>query len=67
VRSPTTGRVTPEAVLLVLGGIVSVQLGAAVAKQIFPAVGPAGAVLLRLGVGALTLAAVAWRKSVVFR
>jgi inner membrane transporter RhtA len=58
VKTPAR-RVTPDAVLLVLGGIVSVQLGAAVAKQIFPTVGPAGAVLLRLGVGALILAAVA--------
>jgi inner membrane transporter RhtA len=53
-----TRRVGPESVLLVLGGIVSVQLGAAVAKQIFPEVGPAGAVFLRLGVGALILGAV---------
>ena len=44
--------------LLVLGGIVSLQVGAAVAKHIFPAVGPAGAVLLRLAVGALLLGAV---------
>jgi inner membrane transporter RhtA len=49
---------SPQAVLLVLGGIVSVQLGAAVAKQIFPAVGPAGAVLLRLAVGAVILGGV---------
>jgi inner membrane transporter RhtA len=61
------GRVTPEAVLLVLGGIVSVQLGAAVAKQIFPDVGPAGAVLLRLGVGAVILAAVARPRADVVR
>ena len=49
----------PSAVLLVLGGIVSVQVGAAAAKQLFPLVGPAGAVLLRLSVGALLLALVA--------
>lgn len=52
-------RVTPEAVLLVLGGIVSVQLGASIAKRLFPQVGPAGAVFLRLAVGALVLFAVA--------
>jgi inner membrane transporter RhtA len=52
-------RASPQAVLLVLGGIVSVQLGAVVAKQIFPAVGPAGAVFLRLGVGAVILGIVA--------
>ena len=62
-----SSRVTPEAVLLVLGGIVSVQLGAAVAKQIFPVVGPAGAVLLRLGVGAVILAAVARPKAGIVR
>ena len=31
----------PPAMLLVLGGIVSVQVGAAVAEQLFPVVGPA--------------------------
>jgi inner membrane transporter RhtA len=65
--SPAKGRVTPEAVLLVLGGIISVQLGAAVAKQLFPAVGPAGAVFLRLAVGALILAAVARPRAAVVR
>jgi inner membrane transporter RhtA len=49
----------PRAVLLVLGGIISLQLGAALAKQLFPAVGPAGAVLMRLTVGAAILGVVA--------
>ncbi len=34
--------------MLVIGGIASVQIGSALATQIFAAVGPAGAVLLRL-------------------
>ncbi len=45
---------------LVLLSILSVQLGAAVAKNLFPALGPAGAVLLRVGVAALVLL-VLWR------
>ena len=49
----------PGALGLVLGGIVSLQVGAAAAKQVFPAVGSGGAVLLRLAVGALILVAVA--------
>jgi inner membrane transporter RhtA len=57
VRRP--GRPAPPAVLLVLGGIISLQLGAAVAKQLFPTVGPAGAVFLRLAVGAVLLLVVA--------
>jgi inner membrane transporter RhtA len=61
------GRVGPEAALLVLGGIVSVQVGAAVAKQLFGVVGPAGAVLLRLAVGAVILAAVARPTAAVVR
>lgn len=51
------GRVVP-APLLVLGGIGSVQVGAAVAKRLFAAVGPAGAVLLRLAIAAAILLAV---------
>jgi len=60
VRSPHhAARPGPAALLLVAGGIVSLQMGAAAAKQIFPAVGSGGAVLLRLAVGAVILAAVA--------
>jgi inner membrane transporter RhtA len=51
--APTTSRV--PAPLLVLGGIVSVQLGAAIAKQLFPRIGPEGTVMLRLVGGALLL------------
>jgi inner membrane transporter RhtA len=44
---------------LVLGGIVSVQLGSALAKTLFDRAGPLGLVLLRLGIGALVLLALA--------
>jgi len=40
---------------LVLGAAVSVQGGAAVAKSLFPTLGPPGVVFLRLGFGALAL------------
>jgi inner membrane transporter RhtA len=43
---------------LVLGAIASVQLGAAVASKLFGAVGPGGAVLLRLAFGSVLLAVV---------
>jgi len=43
------------AALLVLGSIVSVQSGAALATGLFDSVGPAGAVFLRAGFGALAL------------
>ena len=48
-------------VLLVLGGIVSVQLGAAVAKGLFAALGPAGTVLVRVATAAVVLLAAARR------
>lgn len=52
----TTERV--PAPLLVLGAIVSVQLGSAVAKGLFDDLGAAGTTLLRLGLAALLLLAV---------
>ncbi len=42
----------------VLGGILSVQAGAALAKGLFPVLGPAGTVGLRVGFSALILLAV---------
>jgi len=53
-----------KAVWLVLGGIASVQLGAAVAKGLFDRVDPTGMVFLRLAASALVFLAVArpgWR------
>lgn len=55
------GAVPPPA--QVLAGIVSVQVGAALAKQLFGAVGSAGAVALRLFFAAVVLVVV-WRPSV---
>lgn len=55
------GAVPPPA--QVLAGIISVQVGAALAKQLFGVVGSAGAVALRLFFAALILLAV-WRPSV---
>jgi inner membrane transporter RhtA len=46
--------------LLVLGGIASVQFGAALAKSLFDELGPGGAVFLRVLFAALVLAAI-WR------
>jgi inner membrane transporter RhtA len=51
-------RIPPTA--LVLGAIVSVQVGAAVAKSLFDDAGPAGTVLLRVAFAALVLWLV-WR------
>jgi inner membrane transporter RhtA len=48
-------------VLLVIGGVVSVQLGAAVAKGLFPALGPAGTVLVRIATAAVLLLVLARR------
>ena len=49
------GRRVVPAQLLVLGAAVSVQSGAAVAKSLFPTLGPAGVVFLRLAFGSLAL------------
>jgi inner membrane transporter RhtA len=57
----TLGAIPPPA--QVLAGIISVQIGAALAKQLFGVVGSAGAVALRLFFAALVLVAV-WRPSV---
>jgi inner membrane transporter RhtA len=46
--------------MLVLGGVVSVQVGAAVAKTLFDDLGPTGTVLLRLAFAAIVLVAI-WR------
>lgn len=46
---------TRGAALLVMGSIVSVQSGAALATTLFDSIGSAGAVLLRAGFGALAL------------
>jgi inner membrane transporter RhtA len=63
VRRPPPERAAVPAPLLVLVAIGSVQTGSAVATGIFDRAGPAGAVLLRLGLGAVVLVAVArpWR------
>lgn len=53
---------TPSSVL-VLGAIASVQFGSAVAAKLFSAVGPGGAVLMRLVFASLLLAAL-WRPSI---
>jgi inner membrane transporter RhtA len=51
--------ITPPAPLLVLGGIVSVQFGGALAATLIPRIGAAGTVTLRLGLGVLVLLVVA--------
>jgi inner membrane transporter RhtA len=56
----TLGAIPPSAQVLV--GIVSIQIGAALAKQLLGAVGSAGAVALRLAFAALVLLVV-WRPS----
>jgi inner membrane transporter RhtA len=46
--------------LLVLGGVISVQTGAALATELFGEIGPLGTVMVRLGFAALILLAI-WR------
>ena len=50
-------RATATAALLVLGSCISLQFGAALAYQLFPAVGAWGMTTLRLGLAALLLRA----------
>lgn len=47
---------TGAGVAMVAGAVLSVQMGAAVAKLVFPLVGPSGVVLLRLVIAAVALA-----------
>jgi inner membrane transporter RhtA len=54
-----SGKAVPPPLLLLLS-MASVQVGAALAKSLFQSVGPAGAVLLRVSLGALILL-VLWR------
>jgi inner membrane transporter RhtA len=57
---PSAQRVVPGTnggTTLIIASIVSVQFGAAVAKQLFADVGPAGVVLLRQGIAAIVLVA----------
>jgi inner membrane transporter RhtA len=50
---------TPPAPLLAIGGIVSVQFGAALASTLIQRIGAPGTVTLRLGLGVLVLLAIA--------
>lgn len=60
VASQGLGGVPPTA--LVMAGIVSVQIGAAFATQLFATTGPAGAVMLRLVFAGVVLL-VLWRSA----
>jgi inner membrane transporter RhtA len=55
-------KATPPPVLVLLS-MISVQVGAALAKSLFQSIGPAGAVFLRVGLGALILL-ILWRPKV---
>jgi inner membrane transporter RhtA len=48
-------RPDPTALLLVLGGVVSVQFGGALAATLVPQIGAGGSVLLRIGIAAIVL------------
>ena len=58
---PATGRAPSVArpAALVLGSIASVQVGAALAKQLFPTLGSTGTVAVRLAAAAIVIGAVA--------
>lgn len=59
-----SSRTPPAALAMVLGSIVSVQFGGALAATLVPEIGASGSVLLRLGIGATLLLLVArprWR------
>ncbi|MGZ3600163.1 MAG: EamA family transporter [Ktedonobacterales bacterium] len=63
-RAGSTGTVPPS--MLLFFGMLAVQLGAALAKELFSALGPAGMVFLRVGLAALMLLAYwrPWNRSV---
>ena len=54
---------TPVAVSMVLGAIFSIQIGAAIATELFPDIGPAGVVFMRALVSAVLLAVI-WRPTI---
>jgi inner membrane transporter RhtA len=58
-RTATPAGTQAQAVWLVIGGIVSVQVGAAIAKDLFPLIPPTAMVWLRLLTSALILVAIA--------
>jgi inner membrane transporter RhtA len=58
-RSQAPAATEVQAVWLVIGGIVSVQVGAAIAKDLFPLIPPTAMVWLRLVTSALILVAIA--------
>jgi inner membrane transporter RhtA len=62
-RSALTGADRASSIGLVLGGVASVQLGAAIATKLFDDLGPTGTVLLRTGFAAVILMAI-WRPGV---
>jgi inner membrane transporter RhtA len=55
----SASRPVVPAPLYALGAIASVQVGATVARHLFPFLGPAGTVFVRVGFGALILLAIA--------
>ena len=54
------GNGRPFSISLVLGAVVSVQIGAAVATSLFDELGPTGTVFLRIAFSAVVLIAI-WR------